>query len=256
MRRHAIQGLVLAEHEFTVPLDHARPEGETIAVFARVHPAQKLRIVELGGDGWRLQQAQGHGQPRFRVAHKALEVAHRFFAGVPALFLGVLCCGGPHGSVPHGHGELLVTQGIRAVQGGGSGRRNANQPGLLGFAAGGTAEVEVTGGDDGLGALVDQLNGDVAGGDRIALAVQVDQLKLFAEHAALLVELVHCDLGALQGGLIQRRLDTGQAQGGANLDVLGLRRGRTAGGEQQAEDQQDGQQSPVLQFLVHLFSPC
>ena len=35
MRRHPIQRLVLAEHEFSVPLDHAQPDGETITVFAR-----------------------------------------------------------------------------------------------------------------------------------------------------------------------------------------------------------------------------
>jgi pimeloyl-ACP methyl ester carboxylesterase len=35
VRRYAIQGLVLAEHEFSVPLDHSRPDGETITVFAR-----------------------------------------------------------------------------------------------------------------------------------------------------------------------------------------------------------------------------
>ena len=28
-------GLVLVEHEFAVPLDHARPDGETITVFGR-----------------------------------------------------------------------------------------------------------------------------------------------------------------------------------------------------------------------------
>ena len=33
--RHEIQGLVLAEHEFRVPLDHARPDGESLTVFAR-----------------------------------------------------------------------------------------------------------------------------------------------------------------------------------------------------------------------------
>jgi pimeloyl-ACP methyl ester carboxylesterase len=32
---HTIRGLVLAEHEFTVPLDHARVGGEQIGVFAR-----------------------------------------------------------------------------------------------------------------------------------------------------------------------------------------------------------------------------
>ena len=35
MRRYRIQGLVLAEHEFSVPLDHTRPDGESITVFAR-----------------------------------------------------------------------------------------------------------------------------------------------------------------------------------------------------------------------------
>ena len=30
-----IPGLVLIEHEFQVPLDHARPDGERITVFAR-----------------------------------------------------------------------------------------------------------------------------------------------------------------------------------------------------------------------------
>src|SRR3954469_24982567 len=32
---YAARGLVLTEHEFTVPLDHARPDGERITVFAR-----------------------------------------------------------------------------------------------------------------------------------------------------------------------------------------------------------------------------
>src|SRR4249919_2446544 len=31
----ATRGLVLTEHEFAVPLDHARPDGQTITVFAR-----------------------------------------------------------------------------------------------------------------------------------------------------------------------------------------------------------------------------
>jgi pimeloyl-ACP methyl ester carboxylesterase len=35
VRRYSIQALVLAEHEFSVPLDHARPDGETITVFVR-----------------------------------------------------------------------------------------------------------------------------------------------------------------------------------------------------------------------------
>lgn len=32
---HRIPGLVLTDHEFTVPLDHAHPDGQTISVFAR-----------------------------------------------------------------------------------------------------------------------------------------------------------------------------------------------------------------------------
>ena len=32
---YTIPGLVLTEHEFSVPLDHARPQGESIGVFAR-----------------------------------------------------------------------------------------------------------------------------------------------------------------------------------------------------------------------------
>jgi hypothetical protein len=30
-----VAGYVLSEREFSVPLDHARPDGERIAVFAR-----------------------------------------------------------------------------------------------------------------------------------------------------------------------------------------------------------------------------
>ena len=32
---HRIPGLVLTDHTFTVPLDHAAPQGESIDVFAR-----------------------------------------------------------------------------------------------------------------------------------------------------------------------------------------------------------------------------
>src|SRR5947209_3293858 len=32
---HHIPGLVLVDHEFSVPLDYAQPEGEQISVFAR-----------------------------------------------------------------------------------------------------------------------------------------------------------------------------------------------------------------------------
>src|SRR5262245_49862113 len=32
---HRLPGLVLSDHEFSVPLDHMRPDSETITVFAR-----------------------------------------------------------------------------------------------------------------------------------------------------------------------------------------------------------------------------
>ena len=32
---HRIPGLVVTEHEVTVPLDHARPDGERITLYAR-----------------------------------------------------------------------------------------------------------------------------------------------------------------------------------------------------------------------------
>jgi hypothetical protein len=32
---HTARGLVLTEHEFLVPLDHSRPDGASIGVFAR-----------------------------------------------------------------------------------------------------------------------------------------------------------------------------------------------------------------------------
>lgn len=35
MAKHRIPGLVLTEHEFSVPLDHAAPDGDRITVFAR-----------------------------------------------------------------------------------------------------------------------------------------------------------------------------------------------------------------------------
>ena len=34
-RTSRLPGLLLTEHEFTVPLDHARPGGEQLTVFAR-----------------------------------------------------------------------------------------------------------------------------------------------------------------------------------------------------------------------------
>jgi pimeloyl-ACP methyl ester carboxylesterase len=47
VRRYPIQGLVLGEHEFSVPLDHTRPDGETITVFAREARAAGKQDEEL-----------------------------------------------------------------------------------------------------------------------------------------------------------------------------------------------------------------
>lgn len=63
MSRYAIQGLVLAEHEFSVPLDHARPEGETIAVFAREARAAGKEGAELP---WLVFLQGGPGSPATR----------------------------------------------------------------------------------------------------------------------------------------------------------------------------------------------
>ncbi|MEV0068235.1 alpha/beta fold hydrolase [Amycolatopsis sp. NPDC050768] len=57
-----VPGLVLTEHEFDVPLDHGRPEGERITVFAR-------EVAEPGGGEERpflvfLQGGPGHEAPR------------------------------------------------------------------------------------------------------------------------------------------------------------------------------------------------
>lgn len=56
---HRLPGLVLTDHEFTVPLDHARPDGPTISVFAREAVAPQLERVDLpwlaffqGGPGY------------------------------------------------------------------------------------------------------------------------------------------------------------------------------------------------------------
>jgi pimeloyl-ACP methyl ester carboxylesterase len=60
---HRIPGLVLTDHEFTVPLDHAQPDGEMITVFARevVAPAKEKETLP-----WLLflQGGPGFGAPR------------------------------------------------------------------------------------------------------------------------------------------------------------------------------------------------
>src|SRR5687768_7660204 len=44
---HRVPGLVLMDHKFRVPLDHARPEGDQIEVFAR-------EVVAAGQDATQL----------------------------------------------------------------------------------------------------------------------------------------------------------------------------------------------------------
>ena len=53
---HEIHGLVLTDHEFSVPLDHERPDGERIDVFAREVAAEDagdrpLLVFFQGGPG-------------------------------------------------------------------------------------------------------------------------------------------------------------------------------------------------------------
>src|SRR5436309_4895317 len=57
----AANGLLLTEHEFAVPLDHARPDGERITVFARevADPDGRDRPLLVY-----LQGGPGHEAPR------------------------------------------------------------------------------------------------------------------------------------------------------------------------------------------------
>jgi pimeloyl-ACP methyl ester carboxylesterase len=63
VRWHRIQGLVLAEHEFAVPLDHARPDGEAISVFVREARAAGKEDADLP---WLLFLQGGPGSPAAR----------------------------------------------------------------------------------------------------------------------------------------------------------------------------------------------
>ena len=60
---HQVSGLVLTDHTFRIPLDHARRDGEQIAVFAR-------EVVAAGHDSARLpwlvffQGGPGFAAPR------------------------------------------------------------------------------------------------------------------------------------------------------------------------------------------------
>src|SRR5919197_4878562 len=60
-------GFVFTEHEFSVPLDHAQPDGERIAVFARevAHPDGRDRpflVFFQGGPGF--EAPRPTGKPR------------------------------------------------------------------------------------------------------------------------------------------------------------------------------------------------
>ncbi len=70
MRGHtnALPGLILTSHEFSLPLDHARPGGERIAVFAREVVAPGKREADLpwllffqGGPGFAAPRPEGGG---------------------------------------------------------------------------------------------------------------------------------------------------------------------------------------------------
>ena len=60
---HRLPGLVLTDHKFIVPLDHSRPEGEQITVFAREAVAPAKEDAELP---WLIffQGGPGFGSPR------------------------------------------------------------------------------------------------------------------------------------------------------------------------------------------------
>jgi pimeloyl-ACP methyl ester carboxylesterase len=60
---HRSPGLVLGEHEFELPLDHDRPDGETVTVFAR----EVVAVEREGADlPWLVffQGGPGHESPR------------------------------------------------------------------------------------------------------------------------------------------------------------------------------------------------
>ena len=60
---HRIPGLVITDHEFTVPLDHSKPDGEAITVFGREIVAPDKEHDDLP---WLLflQGGPGFGSPR------------------------------------------------------------------------------------------------------------------------------------------------------------------------------------------------
>ena len=60
IRTRRIPGLALTDHEFQVPLDHARPEGEKISVFARELAAPENAGKDLP---WMIFFQGGPGNP-------------------------------------------------------------------------------------------------------------------------------------------------------------------------------------------------
>jgi len=62
---HCLPGLVLTRHEFTVPLDHARPDGDQITIFAREAVAPDKRDADLP---WLVFFQGGPGFPAPRPA--------------------------------------------------------------------------------------------------------------------------------------------------------------------------------------------
>ena len=60
---HRLPGMVLTDHEFQVPLDHSRPDGEQVTIFARQAVAADKEDVELP---WLVffQGGPGFGSPR------------------------------------------------------------------------------------------------------------------------------------------------------------------------------------------------
>jgi len=80
----------------------------------------------------------------------------------------------------------------------------------LRLAAGRPAKVEIAGRDHQLGAPVDQLDRDVADGDRVGFAVDIHELDLPAQNTAIGVQVVDRHFGAQKSGRVQRGLNAGQ----------------------------------------------
>lgn len=68
LRTHRIPGLVLTDHTFSVPLDHARPDGDTLDVFAREVSAADKAEANLP---WLVFFQGGPGFPSPRPAANA-----------------------------------------------------------------------------------------------------------------------------------------------------------------------------------------